>query len=237
MRRAADHRVWWPPSESAKRSHDAGPVRRRSEKKMLHQLVATVLIAAPSEAAAAREPQDTTPASSIAQEAPPLDEVPVPEARKRFGEMDSCRFNFLAAYANDFDDASQASAGVGVSWFFVDNLSLDIELLGAGIFQPGPDAAAFNANLLFRWHFVARETWSIYCDAGAGILLATEDVPRGGTPINLSPQIGVGVSFDVGDDARLLVGARWYHISNARTSKENPGRDSLMLTVGLSLPF
>lgn len=181
--------------------------------------------------------QDPVPRASSEDLAAGIAGLGKDPGRKRFGEMDSCRFNLLAGYANDFDDASQASAGVGVSWFFVDHLSLDIELLGAGIFQPGPDAAAFNANLLFRWHFVARETWSIYADAGAGILLATEDVPRGGTPINFSPQLGVGVSFDVGNDARLMVGLRWYHISNARTSKENPGRDSLLAMVGLSLPF
>jgi lipid A 3-O-deacylase len=41
----------------------------------------------------------------------------------------------------------------------------------------------------------------------------------------------------VGNDVRLLVGARWHHISNANLYRDNPGRDSLMGYVGLSFPF
>ncbi|HMN97004.1 MAG TPA: acyloxyacyl hydrolase [Phycisphaerales bacterium] len=181
---------------------------------------------------------DATLLAPAARESATLAAGPVEQPLKlRFGAADSMRLNILGAYANDFDDASQASAGVGFSWFFVDDLSLDLEFLGAGIFQPGPDTAAFNGNLLFRWHAVSRERWSLYFEAGAGLLFAGEDVPQGGTPVNFTPQAGFGTTFDIGDDTRLIIGVRWYHISNARASRDNPGRDSLMFVVGLSLPF
>ena len=42
-------------------------------------------------------------------------------------------------------------------------------------------AAGLNFTILFRWHFLRRETWSIFMDGGAGFLLTTNDVPQIGT--------------------------------------------------------
>ena len=109
--------------------------------------------------------------------------------------------------------------------------------MGGGFWQPGPDAAGLNFNILFRWHFIRRETWTIFMDGGAGFLLTTADVPQIGTSYNCTPQIGAGVSFDAGDFARILVGVRWLHISNANLSTPNPGRDNVEFWAGASFPF
>ena len=53
----------------------------------------------------------------------------------------------------------------------------------------------------------------------------------------VTPQAGFGFTFEVADDTRLLVGGRWHHISNATLFDSNPGRDSLLLYLGLSLPL
>jgi hypothetical protein len=34
-----------------------------------------------------------------------------------------------------------------------------------------------------------------------------------------------------------MIGAKWYHISNANTHSSNPGRDSGMVWTGISFPF
>jgi hypothetical protein len=112
-----------------------------------------------------------------------------------------------------------------------------MEFNGLTIQQVDTDAAAFNFNLLFRWHFLMERTWSIYVDAGAGVLLATEEVPAGGSNFNFNPQAGIGFTLEVAEDVRALGGVRWHHISNANTYDENPGRDSFFLYAGLTFPF
>jgi hypothetical protein len=76
--------------------------------------------------------------------------------------------------------------------------------------------------------------------AGIGVMGATGDVPDGGTPFDLMPRAGIGVTKQLTDDGlRLDVGVRWHHISNARINgdDENPSRDGAMLYAGLIFPF
>ena len=135
--------------------------------------------------------------------------------------------------------------GGGVSYFLVDYVSLSFELNGMYFTQtPGSDAFGINFAMLLRWHFIVRDKWTVYADFGAGLLGTTERVPgpqpsepRGGTKFNFTPQAGVGFTYALKNDMRLIGGLRWYHISNANTQENNPGRDSIMLYVGVSLPF
>jgi opacity protein-like surface antigen len=154
-----------------------------------------------------------------------------------FGAADSWRFNLWGGYANDFDHDEQGHAGIGVSWFFIENLSLDLEGNGLYFDQEGDNAWGGNFNLMFRWHFLMREKWSVYADIGAGMLGTSDDVPFNGTSFNFTPQVGAGVSYEIASNVRLMTGVRWHHISNARTSDDNPGRDSLMVYAGVSFPF
>ncbi len=158
-------------------------------------------------------------------------------APPRFGAEGSSRWQLLGGYANDFDAAQQGQFGASVSWFAIDDLSIDVQIDGDVISQPGGTAWGIGGSLLFRWHFIAAETWSLYADAGSGLLATTQPTPEGGTSFNFTPQAGGGVSFEVAADVRLMVGARWYHISNANTGAGNPGRNSLMGYVMISFPF
>ncbi len=155
----------------------------------------------------------------------------------RFGAEDSCRWQLLAGYANDFDAAQQGQFGASVSWFAIDDLSIDLQVDGEYFSQPGGSAWGLGGSLLFRWHFYATQTWSLYADAGSGILATTQPTPEGGTSFNFTPQAGGGISFEIAHDVRLMVGARWYHISNANTGATNPGRNSLLGYVMVSFPF
>jgi lipid A 3-O-deacylase len=156
-----------------------------------------------------------------------------------FGREGTTRLNIHGAYASDIKttDNQFGLVGAGISYFIIENLSLDLELNGMYIDQRGSDAWAANANLLFRWHFFSHETWSLYVDGGAGVFAATKRVPSHGTHFNFTPQAGGGVSFEIAPDVRMMLGIRWHHISNASTSSNNPGRDSVMGYVGVSLPF
>ena len=70
-----------------------------------------------------------------------------------------------------------------------------------------------------------------------GLLFTEDNVPSNGSDFNFTPQAGLGFTFDAGDSARWLIGLRWYHISNANSHRSNPGRDSVMLWVGMTFPF
>ena len=103
--------------------------------------------------------------------------------------------------------------------------------------QIGEDAVGANLNLTFRYHFINNDSWSLYGDAGAGMLLSTAKVPTNGSSFNFVPHAGVGMSFDLGSSRRLMTGIRWHHISNASLYSDNPGRDSALAYVSLSFPY
>lgn len=139
----------------------------------------------------------------------------------------------------DRDDDSFAGmglAGVGITDFFASGHSINLELNGLGFIQPGEDALGLNLGLLFRWHFVRQEDFSLYVDGGAGLLGTTSQVPEDGSAFNFTPQVGIGATFPVQDENHLMVGLRWHHISNANLYDPNPGRDSILLYFGLSRP-
>lgn len=163
-----------------------------------------------------------------------------------FGTKGSWRWVLYGGSAIDLRrDGETYHVVLAASDFLADDFSLDFELGGLFLNQqnklPGAhDGVGANANVLFRWHFLSRDTWSLYADAGAGLLLATEEVPYGGTTFNLTPQAGTGVSLALGGGPeRLMTGIRWFHISNARVRGQdnNPGRDSVYFYVGVSFPF
>jgi len=156
-----------------------------------------------------------------------------------FGSAGTWRLNVHGGFGMDATDSGNTLAlgGVGLSYFAADYLSIDMELNGLGAFQDGNDAAAVNFNLLVRYHFVHRDTWSLFVDGGAGLLLATEEVPNDGSNFNFTPQAGFGFTCDIGSDNRLMAGVRWHHISNANTFEDNPGRDSVFVYAGVSMPF
>ncbi len=181
-------------------------------------------------------------ASSAATTAPESAAVDVPSHANRFFQRGSWRWNIQLGVGSDFGDESLGIAGFGVSCFLEDTFTMDFELNGLYFSQSeGDDTAAINLALLFRWHFwrSSDNHWSIYADAGAGLMLSGEDVPPGGTSFNFTPQAGMGFSvlLDEARDVRLLSGFRWYHVSNANTFEDNPGLNTLMVYAGVNFPF
>ncbi len=164
-------------------------------------------------------------------------EPPAAAAPRPFGAADSWRLDVEADWIADFDDANMAQLRVGVAWFFVEDFEMALYATGAFVDQPGTDAGLFGADLEFRWHFLKGEWWSLFASAGCGVAGSTASVPAGGTNFNFTPSAGGGITFDVAPDVRAYVSARWFHISNAGTSTQNPGRDNLSLWVGLSFPM
>lgn len=145
-----------------------------------------------------------------------------------------------AGVAYDFDDATDVPLRGAYSYFLDDGVEFSAEV-GAWYFsQPGDDAVGLSGSVILRWHFLRRDPWTAYVDAGIGIVGSSDDVPQGGTSFNFLPQAGAGVTRRLNDDGlRLQLGLRWHHISNARIQgdDENPDRDAPMIYAGLIFPF
>lgn len=190
------------------------------------------------------QPTADTPIIALAMNAQDADE-PALEASaapaiSTFGMADTWRLNFQAggAFAIDEDkDTIIGLGGVGVSYFVIDNVSLELELNMFGFDQPGKDALGLGFNVIVRWHFIAQDTWSIYIDGGAGMLGTTANVPPGTISFNFMPQAGLGVSFEIAENTRAFIGARLHHISNANIGDTNSGLDNFLAYAGVSFPF
>ena len=166
----------------------------------------------------------------------PTEMVPMPTS---WGKEGTWRWGVNGGWAEDVKDANNTLVTLGVEFeYFVDNnLSLDLGLYYMDVDQVGDNASGINFTLQLRWHFIAKESWSMFVEGGAGLLRTSDDVPSDGSSFNFTPQAGLGFTFDIGNNNRWIIGTRWHHISNANTYSSNPGRDSVMIWTGISFPY
>lgn len=138
------------------------------------------------------------------------------------------------------DDSTDTNLAFTYHRFLIDDFEFIGEIGGWYFAQDGDDSAGLNPGFTFRWHFINRDRWTLYADAGIGLLFATDDVPDGGSSFDFMPRAGGGVSFRLTDEGlRGYVGARWHHVSNARINGDsaNPDRDGVMIYGGVMFPF
>lgn len=138
------------------------------------------------------------------------------------------------------DSGGDYTAHFGLHTFLVDDFELTMEFGPWYFDQDVDDAIAGAFNLMFRWHFVNKERYSVFAEAGAGLMVASDEVPDGGSEFNFMPRVGVGMTWRFSEGpSRLIVGARWQHISNGRLygDDRNPGRDTAMIFTGIMIPF
>ncbi len=160
-------------------------------------------------------------------------------ASTAFGAEGSTRWSITGNWGIDVLDTSnnEFGLGLGMQWFLVDDFAFAPEIHLWGFSQETENAFGASLDLLFQWHLFKGDGWSFYGDFGCGMLGTTNNVPADGSQFNFTPQAGFGITFDVGQDRRWIVGVRWHHISNASLYQHNPGRDSVLVYTGLSLPF
>ncbi len=139
---------------------------------------------------------------------------------------------------DDFDNSDVAllQGTVGVGYYFADNWALDVQVSGYDLEQHGDgsgSAGSFGLNL--RTHFLVRDPFSLYADAGAGVFLADRRFPEGGTNTSFTLQGGLGATYRLTDTLHLVGGARWFHVSNARRRgrDRNPHTDGTAVYLGV----
>jgi len=199
-------------------------------------LLITLLIIFPSTPKAEASPQKFT--SDALKKS---DTSEKQETTYRFGDKGEKRWYVQGAAATTLDRVESdprrfGLAGAGLSKFFINGHSVNLELNTIYFDQPGNNAVGINLALLGRWHIVRQENWSFFIGGGAGVMNTTSDVPEKGASFNFTPQAGVGTTFALKNNRRLLVGLNWHHISHADLFGANPGRDSIMGYVGIDFP-
>jgi len=164
------------------------------------------------------------------------DQIPL---HAEWGQKGSKRWGVVGGYAVDFEETENRLVRFGfeIEHFVENNLSLDLGIHLLDVEQAGKDAIGLNASAQLRWHFIDANSWSMFVEGGAGLLRTSANVPTGGSKFNFTIQLGSGFSFDAGNNNRWLVGARWFHVSNANTYNNNPDRDGVMLWTGISFPY
>jgi len=179
------------------------------------------------------QPVDETDATLPERIAPPA---------PAFGEKGHRRLTVQTGVGVGLEAESSVDVALSVDfgYFIATDLELAGELSLWGFFQDLDDAAGVSTSFVFRYHYINRERWSAYFDAGIGPLFATDNVPQMGTGVNFMPRLGLGLSVAIDErETRLVTGIRWHHVSNARIGGEtrNPDRDGVFVWAGLSVPF
>jgi hypothetical protein len=122
-------------------------------------------------------------------------------------------------------------------YYFINNNSINLELQGGYIDQPGDsdDAIMGAIGLLGRWHFLVRDKWSLFIDGGGAVSYADHMAPIFGTNFNFIGKVGVGGSWEIQDHAFLIGGVRYYHFSNGQIHgmDDNPTFDGVQFWAGM----
>ena len=139
-------------------------------------------------------------------------------------------FNDLGPY-----DVEGGFGSVGVGYYFVDGMSLSAELTGYGISQPVANAVAAAPGVVFRHHLFDGGDSSLFIDVSAAPFFANERVPDEGTKFNFATQAGIGFTQFLGGNSHLLMGVRFFHLSNADMEGDdrNPSLNGISAYIGL----
>jgi hypothetical protein len=170
---------------------------------------------------------------------------PAPAATKKaplYAAENTDWLTFGGGISHDFSGNGGYDLTAAWSRFVIDRFELSAEVAFWYFAQNGDNAFGVNPQFVMRYHFYRSEDarWTIFAEAGIGLLFSTDNVPSGGTSFNFTPRAGVGFTRQLTDSGlRLQVGLRWAHISNARLNSDsrNPSRDSAMLYAGLIFPY
>jgi len=208
---------------------------------MLSHALAHAIVASLPDTSALAIQLDPTAVVELAvldQDSPPDPPSPQIVERGEYGDAGTTRWFAGGGWAAAHDDRRREmlSLEIGAEHFIADGLAL-AGAIGFHAFHQEDDGQGLSGTVLLRWHFYRARSWSLFAEAGAGLMATSENIPIDGSKFNFTPRAGVGVTVAVSDHVRWIVGAGWHHISNANVFRDNPGRDQIMLYTSLSFPF
>ena len=102
-----------------------------------------------------------------------------------------------------------------------------------------PSGVQGGPEMGLRWHFKEAGRWSAYLDWSVGTVFHQYPLARNTLRFNFDVQAGPGATYRLNENAVLMGGFRWHHLSNARVRghKYNFGYDGPLFYLGLMRPF
>ena len=98
-----------------------------------------------------------------------------------------------------------------------------------------PDTSFLGGvTLMFRQHLSRNRHFAPYVEFGPGLTVTNLKTRDLGGSFQYSLQGGVGVRTSLSEDSDLVIGARWFHLSNGGVRAPNRGLNNYLITVGYS---
>src|SRR5206468_79178 len=114
-----------------------------------------------------------------AQQSPPPTTMPTPPTTPF--EKGTWNFSLSGSYVTPirFSEDRLYNFNLAAGYYFMNNNSINLELQGGYIDQPGTDADAIMGaiGVLGRWHFLVRDKYSLFIDGGGGVSYADHMAP------------------------------------------------------------
>jgi opacity protein-like surface antigen len=143
---------------------------------------------------------------------------------------------FLASAAADVTNRDVQLYGptLAIGYHQTRNLSWNLELAGHWIEQD-EDTFGGSAAVVLRQSLLDVGRGRVFIDVGGGLFRAADRVPEGGTHNNFTFHFGTGMLYPLGQDVDLILGLRYFHLSNAHRKGEerNPGLNGPLGFIGL----
>jgi hypothetical protein len=134
------------------------------------------------------------------------------------------------------------SGAAGINLYVLDNFSAGWEFTGFFIPQKDLDANGVGGALSFRYHLIRGDGWTIFPSLALGLAEFNHRVPEptetetlGGTDFNFTLAAGLGGTIRLTDNTDLMLGLRYFHISNAGAQgiHRNPSVNATQGYLGL----
>jgi hypothetical protein len=134
-------------------------------------------------------------------------------------------------------EVDETGAAVRAGSYLTDTLAIGAGTGAAAWWTSGSDVFSVELEGLLRvrpWH-----DCPVYFDGTGGYLLATDQIPPGGTVWNFTFGFGGGVELPLARTTALVAGADYHHVSNAlgRDSERNPSENAVRMYVGVEWTF
>ena len=164
---------------------------------------------------------------------------PAGERKGDFSQGRQYWHTYFSAAGFDHGKGEMYALHLGYEYFFVDDFSVNVDLLG-GYIRSGIDdnGAAIGLDVLFRRHqFKSHDNLgSLFFDLGAGLQQQSTNF-AGSRKFNFRLLGGVGASLRVAVNARLMAGIRYLHISDAGIEGGGGGFDGFQFYAGSMFAF
>jgi hypothetical protein len=156
--------------------------------------------------------------------------TPSPDAHRWSVEL-------LGTALQDVNGRQVVMGGVtgGVGYYLFDNLSLNLDVTGYGFNQGHSTGAAAGVTLGLRHHIFTYRKTTMFVDCSGGEIEASDNLPRGGTHLNDTLEVGLGLQHPIAPNVYLMAGVRYFHLSNARSegADRNPSINAVQGVVGM----